>query len=130
MEPVSSGAGGAGVLTRQQQGAARERQARRLLEEAGLRFVAAHVRYRSGEIDLIMRDKQCWVFVEVRYLRSDRFGGAAASVTRQKQQRLLRAASFWLAGHNASFDTSPCRFDVLAITGEQVEWLANAFTAE
>ncbi|KQN57933.1 YraN family protein [Erwinia sp. E602] len=130
MEPVSSGAGGAGVLTRQQQGAARERQARRLLEEAGLRFVAANVRYRSGEIDLIMRDKQCWVFVEVRYRRSDRFGGAAASVTRSKQLKLLKAAALWLHGRGLSFTSASCRFDVVAITGEQVEWLANAFTAE
>ncbi|MBK4725120.1 MULTISPECIES: YraN family protein [Erwiniaceae] len=130
MEPVSSGPDRPGQLSRQQQGAACERQARHLLQTSGLRFVAANVRYRAGEIDLIMRDKQVWVFVEVRYRRNDRFGGAAASITRSKQQKLLRAASLWLNSRGQSFDTTDCRFDVVAITGEQVEWLPDAFTAE
>lgn len=130
MEPVSSGTNRSGILSRQQQGAQRERQARRLLETAGLRFVAANVRYRSGELDLIMRDRQVWVFVEVRYRRSDRFGGAVASVTHSKRQKLLRAAALWLHSRGQSFDTVDCRFDVVAITGEQVEWLPNAFNAE
>lgn len=129
MEPVSSGAGRSRLVSRQQQGAQREQQARRLLENAGLRFVAANVRYRSGEIDLIMLEQQKWVFVEVRYRRSNRFGGAAASITRSKQQKLLRAAAIWLHIRGQSFETADCRFDVVAITGEQVEWLPNAFTA-
>lgn len=74
MESVSSGADRSGILSRQQQGAKRERQARQLLQTSGLRFVAANVRYRTGEIDLIMRDRQVWVFVEVRYRRDARFG--------------------------------------------------------
>lgn len=130
MEPVSSGTNRSGLISRQQQGANRERQARRLLENAGLRFVAANVRYKLGEIDLIMRDRQVWVFVEVRYRRSNSFGGAAASITHTKQQKLLRAAALWLHIRGQSFDTADCRFDVVAITGEQVEWLPNAFTAE
>ena len=104
--------------------------ARRYLEREGLTFVAANVACRTGEIDLIMRDQQTWVFVEVRYRRNANFGGAAESVTRQKQQRLLRAASFWLAARHASFDTSSCRFDVFAITGSQIEWIPNAFNAD
>lgn len=107
-----------------------EQQARRYLERAGLRFVAANVTVRGGELDLIMRDRGTWVFVEVRYRRNGAFGGAAASITRQKQQRLLHAARVWLARRQASFETSSCRFDVLAITGESLEWLPNAFTAE
>lgn len=130
MEPVSSGTDRSGQLSWQQQGTSCERQACRLLETSGLRFVAANVRYRSGEINLIMRDGKTWVFVEVRYRSSDRFGGAAASVTCSKQLKLLRAVALWLNGHGQSFDTTDCRFDVVAITGEQVEWLPNAFTAE
>ncbi|MDU6412134.1 MAG: YraN family protein [Yersiniaceae bacterium] len=107
-----------------------EQQARRYLERAGLRFEAANVTVRGGELDLIMRDRGTWVFVEVRYRRNGAFGGAAASITRQKQQRLLHAARVWLARRQASFETSSCRFDVLAITGESLEWLPNAFTAE
>jgi putative endonuclease len=43
---------------------------------------------------------------------------------------LLHAAAVWLAGRGASFDTSSCRFDVLAITGSQLEWIPNAFNAD
>jgi len=77
-----------------------------------------------------MREGKTWVFVEVRYRRTAAFGGAAASVTYSKQQRLLRAAAYWLAARGASFATSSCRFDVIAITGEQLEWLPNAFNAD
>lgn len=93
-------------------------------------FIAANVAFRGGELDLIMRDRQTWVFVEVRYRKNDRFGDAAASITRQKRQRLLRAAALWLAQRNASFATASCRFDVLAITGERYQWLPNAFGAQ
>ncbi|MDW8844524.1 YraN family protein [Erwinia sp. MMLR14_017] len=130
MEPVSSGTNRSGNLSRQQTGAGYEQQARRLLENAGLTFVAANVRYRAGEIDLIMRDRMTWVFVEVRYRRNALFGGAAASVTRSKQQKLLHAAALWLRSRNSSLETTDCRFDVVAITGTQVDWLSNAFTAE
>lgn len=130
MEPVSSGTNRSGKLSRQQTGAGYEQQARRLLENAGLTFVAANVRYRAGEIDLIMRDSLTWVFVEVRYRRNSLFGGAAASVTRSKQQKLLRAAALWLRNRSSSLETADCRFDVVAITGTQVDWLPNAFTAE
>lgn len=130
MEPVSSGTNRSGNLSRQQTGAGYEQQARRLLENAGLTFVAANVRYRAGEIDLIMRDRKTWVFVEVRYRRNALFGGAAASVTRSKQQKLIHAAALWLRSRNRSLETTDCRFDVVAITGTQVDWLSNAFTAE
>lgn len=129
MEPVSSGTGGPGQLNRQQQGARYEQIARRHLEQAGLVFVAANVRYRVGELDLIMRDGRQWVFVEVRYRRDARFGGAAVSVTWRKQQKLLRSAALWLATRNASFDTVDCRFDIVAITGQQLSWLPDAFQA-
>lgn len=129
MEPVSSGAGGPRQLSRQQKGARYELLACRHLEQAGLVFVAANVRYRVGELDLIMRDGRQWVFVEVRYRRDARFGGAAVSVTWRKQQKLLRSAALWLAARNASFDTVDCRFDVVAITGQQLTWLPDAFQA-
>ena len=100
-----------------------ELKARRWLEGKGLRFVAANVRGRGGEIDLIMKDGQTIVFVEVRYRQSSRFGGAAASVTLAKQQKLLQTAHLWLARHNGSFDTVDCRFDVVAFTGNAIDWL-------
>ncbi|PWC13038.1 YraN family protein [Brenneria corticis] len=130
MAAIPSGTVGAGILNRRATGADYERQARRYLEGAGLTFAAANVTLRGGELDLIMRDGQTWVFVEVRYRRNADFGGAAASVTRQKQRRLLHAAAVWLAQRGASFDTVDCRFDVLAITGDRFTWIPNAFNAQ
>ncbi|RBP65194.1 putative endonuclease [Brenneria salicis ATCC 15712 = DSM 30166] len=92
--------------------------------------MAENVTLRGGELDLVMRDQQTWVFVEVRYRRNADFGGAAASVTLRKQRRLLHAAAVWLAQRGASFDTVDCRFDVLAITGDEFIWLPNAFNAQ
>lgn len=110
-----------------QTGDAWEIQARRWLESLGLRFIAANVHERGGEIDLIMRDGSVTVFVEVRYRRSANYGDAAASVTPQKQQKLLKAARLWLSRHNGSFETVDCRFDVVAFTGNDIQWLKNAF---
>lgn len=129
MAEIPTGKIGTGTLNRQRTGAQAEHLARRYLEEAGLRFVAANMRVRGGEIDLIMRERRAWVFVEVRYRRNDAFGGAAESITSHKRRRLLLAAAVWLARRGESLDTSPCRFDILAITGRRVEWLVNAFGA-
>ncbi|MEB7343339.1 YraN family protein [Enterobacter hormaechei] len=127
MAQIPAGADCPGQLSRKQTGDAWELKARRWLEGKGLRFVAANVRGRGGEIDLIMKDDQTIVFVEVRYRQSSRFGGAAASVTLAKQQKLLQTAHLWLARHNGSFDTVDCRFDVVAFTGNAIDWLKNAF---
>ena len=116
-------------LTTKQVGDAAEQRARRWLEGQGLAFIAANVRERSGEIDLIMREGTVTVFVEVRYRSSGFYGGAAASVTQSKQNKLLQTARLWLARHNGSFDTVDCRFDVIAFTGNEIEWFSNAFSS-
>jgi putative endonuclease len=111
-------------------GAHYESLARKYLEGAGLEYIAANIQCKYGELDLIMRDQDIWVFVEVRYRNSAKFGNAQSSITRQKQQRLLRTAAWWLAQHQASFATTDCRFDIFAITDTQQEWLPDAFNAE
>ena len=68
-------------MSQRAKGAGYELQARRYLERAGLTFFAANVTLRGGELDLIMRDGQTWVFVEVRYRRSDAFGKCSAKPT-------------------------------------------------
>jgi putative endonuclease len=89
--------------------------------------VAGGPRQAGGEIDLILRDREhTLVFVEVRARRSAAQGGAAASVGALKQRRLVRAAQHFLL----SFATPPaCRFDVVAIDGERIQWLPAAFDA-
>lgn len=96
------------------------------LQDAGLRLVARNVRMRCGEIDLIMRDGDSLVFVEVRSRRSRAHGGALESIDRRKQQRMIRAARAWIAGHPREA-ARPMRFDVLAYEGEdEPRWVRNA----
>jgi len=89
--------------------------------------VAAGPRARGGEIDLVMRDRDdTLVFVEVRSRKSGGYGGAAATVGVSKQRSLVFAAGCFLRG----CATPPaCRFDVVAIEGDRVEWLQAAFDA-
>lgn len=103
-----------------------EAQACRYLQQQGLECIARNVRSRFGEIDLIMRQDATLLFVEVRYRRSARFGGAAASVDRHKQRRLIATAQHYLQRHP---HPGPCRFDVVAINGDnnEIEWLQHAF---
>jgi putative endonuclease len=106
-------------------GRQQEQLARRFLEQQGLRHVAHNVRSRLGEVDLVMRDAHTLIFVEVRFRRSERFGGAVASVDRRKQERLIAAAAYYLQRHPIDL---PCRFDVVAIgAGDRVQWIQNAF---
>ena len=108
-----------------QTGDDKEELARRFLEGQGLTQVARNVSCRHGEIDLVMRDGQTQVFVEVRYRRSERFGGASASIDRRKQARLIAAAGYYLQRHPTDL---PCRFDVVAIGAEdRLQWIQNAF---
>lgn len=108
-------------------GRAAENHARRHLEREGLVFVEANYRCRAGEIDLIMRQEGTIVFVEVRYRKGQSYGGALESIDSGKQRRLRAAAEHYLQRRRSAAD-SPCRFDVVLITGSprQMEWIPNA----
>lgn len=104
-----------------------EVRAAALVSAAGLDILERNWSCRFGEIDLIAREGETIVFIEVR-LRSDkRFGGARSSITRDKQRRLATAAQLWLAGYPGS---PPCRFDViLADADGTLDWVRAAFDA-
>lgn len=115
------------VAPRQQAGFDAEARASAYLRERGLELVERNVRFRGGEIDLVMRDGAEWVFVEVRARASTRFGGAAASVGARKQQRLLIAAQLYLLRRFGQRAWPPCRFDVLAFEAGEPHWIRAAF---
>ena len=109
-------------------------RALRYLQEQGLRLVernyrvAAGPRRRAGEIDLILRDRDgTLVFVEVRSRSGSAQGGAAASITAAKRRHLIYAAQRYLQHHHPQWP--PCRFDVVAIDGDALQWLPAAFDA-
>jgi putative endonuclease len=111
---------------KQVEGQAGEDAALEHLRKSGLKLVERNFRCKAGEIDLIMQEGSTLVFVEVRKRSNPRFGGAAASVTWQKQRRLIRAAQFYLLRFR---DPPPCRFDVVALEAVQINWLRNAIEA-
>jgi putative endonuclease len=114
-------------------GDAAESRALAWLQARGLQLVERNYRVargpgaRGGEIDLILRERDgTLVFVEVRSRRDAAHGGAAASVGAAKQRALVFAAQHYLM-RLASLP--PCRFDLVAIDGDRVEWIPAAFTA-
>lgn len=116
------------VAERSQRGSAVEAAAEQHLQQAGLQPRARNVRYRGGELDLVMDDAGTVVFVEVRYRARSDFGGGAASVDARKCRRLAHAAQLYLQD-NPVLANAPCRFDVVEATGEppQLHWLRDAF---
>ena len=94
------------------------------LVNQGLIWVISNYNVRVGEIDLIMRDGETLVFVEVRSRRSNKFGDAIESITHQKRQKLLRTAACYVQNKHY---LGPMRFDVVGITAGQLEWIKNAF---
>ena len=98
---------------RQSLGKMGEELACRELRRRGYDVLARRYRTRHGEIDIIARDRQAIVFVEVKARRDDRFGGAAAAVTAFKQRRVAQMATDFLA--RRGWLDAECRFDVVTI---------------
>jgi len=96
----------------------------RYLEEKGLTLRSRNYHWRQGEIDLIMQDGKVIVFVEVRFRRSARFGGAGASIDIRKQHRLLMTAERYLQSLKAEH---AARMDVITVDGDNINWIKNAF---
>lgn len=109
-------------------GAGAEDLALAYLHERGLALVTRNFHCRHGEIDLIMRDGETIVFVEVRLRRATSFASAAESIDRRKQARIVRAARYFLAGRAEM----PCRFDCLLMDrlhADAITWINDAFAA-
>ncbi|MFM2058850.1 MAG: hypothetical protein RLY71_3235 [Pseudomonadota bacterium] len=129
----AAAAGDTAPATTKARGDAAETRALSHLQQHGLRLVARNYRVAGGphargaEVDLILRDRDgTLVFVEVRSRADAVHGGAAASITHGKRQRIIRAARHYLL---RLAELPPCRFDVVAIDGEQLTWLPAAFDA-
>ena len=115
----------------QQAGSRGEEQARQHLQASGLVIVSRNLRARTGEIDLVALEGGILVFIEVRQRRSPQYGGAAASVNRDKQLRLIRTAQYFLprlVQRYCAGRTPACRFDVVSLEAGGLVWIKGAFT--
>ena len=120
----------ANLSPKQQQGHYAEICALAFLQQKGLHLIEQNARFKVGEIDLIMRDTDTLVFIEVRQRKSNLFGGAAQSIDRRKMKKCALAAQCWL-NQNPHFSKMPCRFDAILLTGTEnnwkIDWIENAF---
>lgn len=115
---------------RQHIGKMAEKTALNYLKQHGLVLVEKNFHSRFGEIDLIMRDGDTWVFIEVRCRAKNALVTASASITPQKIRKIRKTAQYY----SRQFKEMPnCRFDVMAMThdfahsGYTIDWIKNAF---
>jgi putative endonuclease len=122
-------------LNKNNTGLAAENLAATFLANHGLKLVMQNYHCRFGEIDLIMQDAKTLVFIEVKLRSSNQFGGAAASITLQKRQKIILTAQHYLQTYAGKMAGPACRFDAVLIHGNQlkptdlqhIEWIRNAF---
>ncbi|HCS28583.1 MAG TPA: YraN family protein [Spongiibacteraceae bacterium] len=117
--------------TTRQQGELAEREAVQWLCAQGFKIITRNFHSRFGEIDIVGRDGEHLVFVEVRFRSTSRFGAAAETVDTRKQRKLILAAQHYLNTQLRGRHTPPCRFDVVALepqnSGLTIRWHKAAF---
>ena len=97
------------------------------LRKNGLVILAQNFRCRIGEIDLVAKDGETLVFVEVKYRKNSALGYPEEAVSFMKQRKIIKTAQFYLCRFGYSSD-QPCRFDIIAIEGDSIRHIENAFT--
>ena len=111
---------------KREEGYLQEEKAVQYLKQNGYRILQRNFYSRYGEIDIIARDKEYLVFIEVKYRKSERGGHPVEAVDVRKQERICKTAQWFLKRYGYNQET-PCRFDVVAILGDDVNLLRNAF---
>ena len=118
------------LLNKNNAGLEAEKLAATFLANHGLKLVTQNYHCRFGEIDLIMTDAKTLVFIEVKLRSNSQFGGAAASITPQKQQKMILTAQHYLQQHVKNQSQTACRFDAILMDKtniNSIEWIRNAF---
>lgn len=113
-------------MNKRKTGASYEETACEFLHRNGMRIVEQNYTTKLGEIDIIARDKDYLVFVEVKYRASDKYGGAFFAIPLKKQRTIAKVAMIYLKAHGYKPQT-PCRFDAVLITGEELTYIKNAW---
>ena len=103
-----------------------ENQAAQYLQQKGFRILEHNFYSHCGEIDLVAKDKDYLVFVEVKYRKNDRGGHPLETVDVRKQRRVCRTAEYYCLSHGSG-ETTPCRFDVVGIIGNEIIHVEDAF---
>ncbi len=115
------------MQNRRQIGTKEEALAAAFLEKQGYRIEEQNFRCRLGEIDIIARDGSVLVFVEVKFRSNEKYGNPAEAVNFRKQYKICRVADYYRMLHRV-WDGQPCRFDIVAIQGNAIRLIQNAFS--
>lgn len=107
-------------------GSLKEQEAKQYLESLGYEILEENFYAKGGEIDLIGRESEYLVFVEVKYRSTEKRGNPLEAVTFQKQNKIIRTAKYYMY-KNRIPEYTPCRFDVVAILGEEITLIRDAF---
>lgn len=113
-------------MNKRKTGTDAELRAAAYLSEKGVHIVEKNYRNRHGEIDLIGHHKGYLVFFEVKYRSGRRSGCPEAAVNYRKQKQICQVAAHYRYVHKISLST-PVRYDVVAIEGQEIRWYQNAF---
>lgn len=97
------------------------------LKEQNAELLTKNFYFRGGEIDLIAKDGEYVCFIEVKYRKNNCFGFPEEAVTLSKQKKIIQGAKVYLYQNRYSADT-PCRFDVISVSGNNITWIKDAFT--
>lgn len=108
-------------------GSEKEELATKFLTERGVEVLTKNFYFHGGELDLIAKDGEYVCFIEVKYRKSTRYGFPEEAVTVSKQRKILQGARVYLYQNHYPTDT-PCRFDVISIYNEEINWIQDAFT--
>ena len=103
-----------------------ERLAGAYLEQEGYEILEYNYRCKTGEIDIIAKEGQTLVFVEVKYRKDDKKGYPAQAVDQRKQQKIRKSAMIYLKKIHLSFEQQ-MRFDVVEILGKKIRVIKHAF---
>ncbi len=116
-------------MNKRAEGSRHEDEAAAWLEKQGYTVLEKNFRWARGEIDLIAHKDSTLIFIEVKYRSSSRYGFPEEAVPHQKQIKIIRTAQYYLNLHGYKSPIS-CRFDVIAIEGEHIRHIENAFEQE
>lgn len=113
-------------MNKRETGSEWEQKAAEYLQQCGMLIRERNYRNRQGEIDIIGSHEGYLVFVEVKFRSSVARGHALQAVDRRKQRQVCRVADHYRCVHGLG-DNVPVRYDVVAIQGEEIQWVQNAF---
>lgn len=113
-------------MNKREIGSIKEQQCVTFLEESGINVIDKNYRCKLGEVDLIGKEGNTYIFFEVKYRSTADYGYASEAVNITKMKKICRVCDYFRMCNNLN-DYTPFRFDVIAFDGDKIDWIRNAF---